>query len=129
VYLKVLNCEAIGEKGRYLRQFIVEIFKSMAKKLYVGGLSYSTTEDGLRDAFSKAGTVVSANILLDKMTGKSRGFGFVEMEDADAGKAIDMFNGQELDGRKLTVNEARPMAERPPRSGGFGGGDRGRRSY
>lgn len=101
----------------------------MAKKLYVGNLSYGTTEDSLRDAFSKAGTVVSVNVLIDKMTGKSRGFGFVEMEDADASKAIEMFNGQEIDGRKLTVNEARPMTERPPRTGGFSGGDRGRRSY
>ena len=101
----------------------------MAKKLYIGGLSYSTTQQGLQDAFAKAGTVVSASIIMDKMTGRSRGFGFVEMEDADAQAAIDMWNDKELDGRRLTVNEARPMAERPPRRGGFdrggmGGGDR-----
>jgi RNA recognition motif-containing protein len=78
----------------------------------------------LRDAFSKAGAVVSANVIMDKMSGRSRGFGFVEMEDADAGKAIDMWNGKELDGRALTVNEARPMEPRAPRSGGFRGGDR-----
>ncbi|TSC67626.1 MAG: hypothetical protein G01um101472_354 [Parcubacteria group bacterium Gr01-1014_72] len=105
----------------------------MAKKLYIGGLSYSTTDDGLRGAFEKAGPVVSANVITDRMTGRSRGFGFVEMEDADADKAIEMWNGVELDGRKITVNEARPLAERPPRrsSGGFGGGSRGgdRRSF
>ncbi len=85
----------------------------MAKKLFVGNLSYKTTEDGLRAFFAQAGTVISAAVLMDKMTGKSRGFGFVEMEDADAEKAVNQFNGQELDGRPLTVNEARPREERP----------------
>jgi cold-inducible RNA-binding protein len=99
----------------------------MAKKLYVGNLSWGMTGDSLKTTFSAAGAVVSANIITDKMTGRSRGFGFVEMEDADAQKAIDMFNGKEIDGRALTVNEARPMAERAPRrEGGFSrGGDRG----
>ena len=94
--------------------------------MYIGNLSYSTTSESLRDAFSKAGAVVSANVIMDKMSGRSRGFGFVEMEDADAGKAIDMWNGKELDGRQLTVNEARPMEERAPRTGGGfrRGGDR-----
>ena len=87
----------------------------MAKKLYVGNLSWNTTSDSLKDAFSKAGSVVSANIITDKMTGRSRGFGFVEMEDADAEGAVSMFNGKELDGRTLTVNEARPMTDRPRR--------------
>ncbi len=87
----------------------------MAKKLYVGNLSWGATSDSLKTTFSQAGTVVSANVITDKMTGRSRGFGFVEMEDADASAAIDMFNGKEIDGRKLTVNEAKPMAERPPR--------------
>ncbi len=87
----------------------------MAKKLYVGGLPYSTTNEGLKEAFSKAGTVVSATFIVDKMTGRSRGFGFVEMEDADADKAIDMFNGGEVEGRRVIVNEAKPMTERPPR--------------
>lgn len=99
----------------------------MAKKLYVGGLPYSTTQEELQDAFSKAGTVTSVSIIMDKMTGRSRGFGFVEMEnDGDAEKAIDMWNGKELDGRKLTVNEAKPMEARAPRSndGGYGGGNR-----
>ena len=92
------------------------------KKLYVGGLSYSTTQDGLRDAFSKAGAVSSATVITDKMTGRSRGFGFVEFENDDEGtRAIEMWNGKDLDGRTLTVNEARPMEPRAPR-GGFGGG-------
>ncbi|MBU6390004.1 RNA-binding protein [Patescibacteria group bacterium] len=95
----------------------------MAKKLYVGNLSYGTTADGLKAAFSKVGTVLSANVISDKMTGRSRGFGFVEMEDADAEKAVSSMHGIELDGRTLTVNEARPMTERAPRRGGFGGGD------
>jgi len=103
----------------------------MAKKLYVGGLSYSTTEDSLKEAFSQAGAVESATIISDKMSGRSRGFGFVEMtSDEDAAKAIEMWNGKELDGRSLTVNEARPLEARPPRReggfherrGGFGGG-------
>lgn len=92
----------------------------MAKKLYVGGLSYDTTEDGLRTAFGQAGTVSSATIIKDRMSGRSKGFGFVEFDnDAEAQAAIDLWNGKELDGRQLTVNEARPMEARPPRSGGF----------
>ncbi|MDD2913370.1 MAG: RNA-binding protein [Candidatus Pacebacteria bacterium] len=95
----------------------------MAKRLYVGGLSYNTTEDGLKESFSQAGAVESASIVMDKLSGRSRGFGFVEMEnDEDAQKAIEMFNGKELDGRTLTVNEARPMQERRP--GGGRGFDR-----
>lgn len=101
----------------------------MAKKLYVGGLPYATKDDELKDAFSQAGTVESANVIVDKMTGRSRGFGFVEMAtDEEAQKAIEMWNGKELGGRKLIVNEAKPMEARPPRrEGGFGGGrgDRG----
>lgn len=106
----------------------------MAKKLYVGGLSYDTTEATLKDAFSQAGTVESATIIMDKMTNRSKGFGFVEMSsDEEAQKAIETLNGKELDGRTITVNEARPMEPRAPRQGGFnrdkrgfGGGDRGR---
>mgnify|MGYP001604606484 CR=1 FL=1 len=86
-------------------------------KLYVGGLSYSTTDAGMQEAFAKAGTVVSAKVMTDKMTNRSRGFGFVEMSsDEEAQAAITMWNGQELDGRRLTVNEARPMGDRPKRS-------------
>ena len=87
----------------------------MAKRLYIGGLSYSTTEDSLKENFSKAGTVESASIVMDKFSGRSRGFGFVEMgTDEEAQKAIEMFNGKEFDGRTLTVNEARPLQERAP---------------
>ena len=96
----------------------------MAKKLYVGNLSYDTTENALKDAFSKAGSVESAVIITDKMSGRSKGFGFVEMaSDDDANKAIEMWDGKELDSRTIKVNEARPMEERPPRR--FGGGNRG----
>lgn len=88
----------------------------MAKRLYIGGLSYNTTEDGLKESFSAAGTVESANIIIDKISGRSRGFGFVEMStEEEAQEAIEMFNGKELDGRTLTVNEARPMESRAPR--------------
>ena len=102
----------------------------MATKLYVGGLPYSTTQDELQNAFAKAGSVTSTSIIMDKMTGRSRGFGFVEMaSDEDAQKAIEMWNGKDFDGRKLTVNEAKPLEARPPRreggnGGGFGGGRR-----
>lgn len=100
----------------------------MAKKLYVGGLPYTTTEDELKDAFSQAGTVASATIIKDKFSGRSKGFGFVEFEnDEEADKAVEMWNGKELGGRRLTVNEARPFQPRPAGGGGrsFGGGSRG----
>lgn len=88
----------------------------MAKRLYVGGLPYTTREDELREAFAKAGEVASANVIVDKMTGRSKGFGFVEfVDDADADKAIEMWNGKDFGGRKLAVNEARPMEPRAPR--------------
>jgi len=88
----------------------------MAKKLFVGSLPWSTTSDELKDHFSKAGSVTSATVITDRMTGRSKGFGFVEFEnDGDADKAIEMFNGSELGGRNITVNEARPMEERPRR--------------
>ncbi len=87
----------------------------MAKKLYIGNLSYNTTDESLRAAFQQSGTVVSVAVIMDKMTGRSRGFGFVEMEDADADKAISMWHGKDLDGRELVVNEARPLEDRPRR--------------
>ncbi|MEA1929643.1 MAG: RNA-binding protein [Patescibacteria group bacterium] len=91
----------------------------MAKRLYVGGLPYTTTEESLRTAFAQAGTVESANIIMDRMTGRSKGFGFVEMAtDEEAAKAIETWNGQDFEGRRLTVNEARPLEERPPRRNG-----------
>lgn len=88
----------------------------MAKKLYVGNLSYSTTDASLKSAFTALGEVESANVIMDKMTGRSRGFGFVNMvNDAEAEAAITKMNGAEVEGRKLTVNEAKPLSERPPR--------------
>jgi len=89
----------------------------MDNRLYVGSLSYNTTEDSLKDAFSKAGTVVSATVVTDKYSGRSKGFGFVEMSSGEeAEKAVEMLNGQELDGRKIIVDEARPMKKFTPRN-------------
>ncbi|NQV00408.1 MAG: RNA-binding protein [Parcubacteria group bacterium] len=86
------------------------------KKLYVGNLSYDTTEESLKTTFSEAGTVESANIIVDKYTNRSKGFGFIEMSSPEeAAKAIELFDGKELDGRNLKVNEAKPMEKRAPR--------------
>ena len=88
----------------------------MAKKLYVGGLPYSTTDSELADAFSKAGAVESASVITDRMTGRSKGFGFVEMaSDEEATAAVQMWNGKDFGGRTITVDVARPMADRPAR--------------
>ncbi|OGV59977.1 MAG: RNA-binding protein [Lentisphaerae bacterium RIFOXYC12_FULL_60_16] len=95
----------------------------MSKRIYVGNLPYSTTNDELRTLFEPHGQVLSADVLIDRETGRSRGFGFIEMSDADAQKAIAALNGKEIEGRALRVNEAR---ERAPRSGGGGGGGRDR---
>jgi RNA recognition motif-containing protein len=92
----------------------------MGNKLYVGNLAYSVRDDSLQAAFAQFGTVTSAKVMMDRETGRSKGFGFVEMgSDAEAQAAINGMNGQALDGRPLVVNEARPREERP---GGFGGG-------
>ena len=94
----------------------------MGTKLFVGGLSWDTTEDGLRQAFAQLGTVTSATVIMDKFTGKSKGFGFVEMSTPEeAEKAVAEMNGKQLDGRTVVVNEARPMVPRENR--GSGGGD------
>lgn len=91
----------------------------MNNKLYIGNLSWNVGDDQVRQAFTQAGTVVSARVMMDKMTGRSRGFGFVEMETEDQAKAaIEMWNGKDLDGRKLVVNVAKPMEERRPMNGG-----------
>lgn len=83
------------------------------KKLFIGGLNFKTTDQSLADAFSKAGKVISAVVIMDRMTHRSKGFGFVEMEnDDEAENAITMYNNQELDGRKVVVNEARPLEKR-----------------
>ena len=100
----------------------------MSKKLYVGNLSFQTTEEELNGIFSQFGAVESVTIITDRDTGRSKGFGFVVMEPADADKAIEQLNGSQLGGRNLTVNEARPMVKREfndrgrGRSGGGGGG-------
>jgi RNA recognition motif-containing protein len=94
----------------------------MSKRLYVGNLSWDTTDETLNQAFSQAGTVTSASIITDRDTGRARGFGFVEMSSEDeAQAAISTIDGMELDGRNIRVSEAR---ERTPRGGGGGGGDR-----
>ena len=99
----------------------------MGTKLYVGNLSFNTTETDLQDLFAQAGPVQEVTLMQDKFTGKSRGFAFVTMtSDADAQKAITEFNGKTIEGRPLTVNEARPREARPPGGGGgYGGGGRG----
>ncbi len=96
----------------------------MGKKLYVGNLPYSATDSTLNQLFSQAGAVASAQVIMDRDSGRSKGFGFVEMtSEADASSAIEKFNGKDLDGRALTVNEAKPQAPRENRGGGgFGGG-------
>src|SRR5213596_820007 len=92
----------------------------MGNKLYVGNLAYSVRDESLQQAFGQFGTVTSAKVMMDRDTGRSKGFGFVEMgSDAEAQSAINGMNGQALDGRAIVVNEARPREERP---GGFGGG-------
>lgn len=109
----------------------------MATKLFVGGISWDTKEESLKEFFSSAGTVVSATIITDKYTGRSKGFGFVEMSsEQEAQEAVTKLNQQSLDGRTITVNEARPMQPRDNSGGGFGGGGRrdnrgggGRRDY
>ena len=102
-------------------------------RLFVGNLSYQTMEQDLQDYFAQAGSVTSVSLMFDKFTGKSRGFAFVEMASAEeAIKAVEMFNGKELQGRALTVNIARPREERPRMSnggGGFRGGGGGGRDY
>ena len=106
----------------------------MNNKLFVGNLSFDTTENDLQDAFAAHGTVTEANLMMDRTTGRPRGFGFVTMgTDAEAQKAMAALNGKELGGRALTVNIAKPREERAPGGGGGrrdyggGGGDRGRR--
>ena len=97
----------------------------MSAKLYVGNLSFSTSNEDLHELFSKVGTVESANVVEDRDTGRSRGFGFVEMSSKEeADNAIEQFNGKEIEGRSLTVNEAKPRENRTG-GGGFGGGNRG----
>ena len=102
----------------------------MGNKLYVGNLPYSFRDEDLQQAFAAHGNVTSAKVMMERDTGRSKGFGFVEMgSDAEAQTAINEMNGQQFGGRGLVVNEARPMEPRPPRSGGFGGGAGGGGGY
>ena len=98
----------------------------MATKLFVGNLSFNATQEQLRDLFAAHGTVVEVDVIKDKFSGRPRGFGFVTMETKEAADAaVQALNGKDIDGRALTVNEARPREERAPRSGGGGGGGYG----
>ena len=98
----------------------------MGNKLYVGNLPYSVRDGDLEQAFGQFGAVTSAKVMMERDTGRSKGFGFVEMgSDAEAQAAINGMNGQPLGGRSVVVNEARPMEARPPRTGGYGGGGGG----
>lgn len=98
----------------------------MGNKLYVGNLPYTVRDEDLQQAFGEFGAITSAKVMMERDTGRSKGFGFVEMgSDAEAQAAIAGMNGQSLGGRSITVNEARPMEARPPRTGGFGGGGGG----
>jgi len=102
----------------------------MSKKLFVGNLSFQTTENDLTDAFAQCGTVEAVALITDRDTGRSKGFGFVTMSEEDADKAIGKLNGSQLDGRALTVNEAKPMVKRDFGGGGRnGGGGGGRNRY
>jgi RNA recognition motif-containing protein len=95
----------------------------MATKLFVGSLAWATTDDSLKDFFAAAGTVVSASVIMDRETNRSKGFGFVEMSsDEEAKAAVEQLNGKELDGRAVVVSEARPREDRPRGGGGGGGG-------
>ena len=98
----------------------------MGNKLYVGNLPYTVRAEDLQQSFGEFGSITSAKVMIERDTGRSKGFGFVEMgSDAEAQAAIAGMNGQSLGGRSITVNEARPMEARPPRTGGFGGGGGG----
>lgn len=98
----------------------------MSKKLFIGNISFSVTDDKLREIFSASGTVESAKVVIDRQTGRSKGFGFVEMSSEDEARAaIEAHNGQDVDGRSITVAEARPQTDRPQGGGGFRGGGGG----
>jgi cold-inducible RNA-binding protein len=117
----------------WIKQWLVsDSLDHMSTKLFVGNLSFKTTENDLQDAFAAHGTVLETNLMMDRMTGRPRGFGFVTMSTPEeAEKAIQALHGADLDGRPLTVNVARPREDRPPGGGGGGGfrggGDRGPR--
>lgn len=112
-----MSDQVAGQMGIFLQLGLFHLLEVMNTKLFVGGLSWGTTDDSLRAAFASCGTVVSAKVMMDKFTGKSRGFGFVEMASEDeAQKGIAAYDGQEIDGRKVAVNVARPLEDRGPRA-------------
>ncbi|GGR13590.1 hypothetical protein GCM10010219_17930 [Streptomyces netropsis] len=113
-------CDGSGRFGAADRHSEGE--STVSKRLYVGNLSYQTTEGDLTALFQEAGSVQSVSIVTDRDTGRSKGFAFVEMSDSDAARAVEQFNGKELNGRNLNVNEARPREERSGGRGGYGGG-------
>jgi RNA recognition motif-containing protein len=121
--LKPGSREQPRERKRYSEQQVI-----MSNKLFVGNLSYNTTENELQDAFAAYGTVLEANLMVDRVSGRPRGFGFVTFSTPDeAQKAVEAMNGAQVGGRPLTVNIARPREERPPGGGGgYGGGGGGR---
>ena len=111
--------------GDGARSIDAHLARERAMRIYVGNLPYSVTDEDLRETFSEFGELASAEVVKDKFSGQSKGFGFVDMPDnADADEAIKALNDQPMKGRKLTVNEARPRADRPRRGGGGGGGYR-----
>jgi RNA recognition motif-containing protein len=112
------------EEAVSLRQKVTQVI--MSTRLYIGNLSYNTTQEQLQELFSAHGPVEGVDLIMDKFSGRPRGFGFVTMETKEGAEAaIQALNGKNVDGRDLTVNEARPREERAPRSGGGGGGYRG----
>ncbi len=121
-------CRGINERGRGTQDVPdYRVWSYLMKKIYVGNLPWSVDESSLRDLFAGIGEVHSATVISDRETGRSRGFGFIEMDDGDADKAISELNGREVDGRELRINEARAREERSGgggRSRGGGGGDR-----
>lgn len=122
--LSLFNGDLKSDKRKQLPGAFSRI-NSMGTKLYVGNLPFNTTENDLQELFAQAGAVQEVTLMQDRFTGKSRGFAFVTMSsDEEAQNAISKFNGQTMDGRPMTVNEARPREQRPPGGGGGGGGGR-----
>jgi uncharacterized membrane protein YgcG len=121
------NCYQVGRASKPCRLFVC-IFSGvpMGNKLYVGNLPYTVRDADLQQSFGQFGAVTSAKVMMERETGRSKGFGFIEMgTDAEAQAAIAGMNGHSLGGRSITVNEARPMEARPPRTGGYGSGGGG----
>jgi cold-inducible RNA-binding protein len=111
-----------GSPIAFILRFLISKESCVGNRLYVGNLPYSFRDDDMHQAFSAYGSITSAKVMMERDTGRSKGFGFVEMSnDSEAQAAIEGLHGQSVGGRALVVNEARPMEPRPPRSGGFGG--------